>query len=321
MKVSIIVPVYNVERYLHNCIESILSQTYRDFELFLINDGSTDRSGEICEKYKKNDHRITVVHQKNKGQSAARNVGISMAQSEWVLFVDSDDLIHPQMLEYLFRAVEEKNVCMSACGRLQKESVPDDFYRYREFNCRVLDINESTLIDLYKSEDVCLQCVYWLIYPKLIKTSIVKKISFCEGKIFEDNEVSCKWLVESGKIAIIPECMYFYTTNPTGTMQSKFDIKKLDYFWALESKIKFYRQLGYENLARAISVELLEVAFYYYNLSIDEKNKEIESIVKKKIKYILKAYGEYITIDTRIKNKLLKIYHPFLFKLKKKFKI
>ena len=321
MTVSIIVPVYNVERYLHNCIESILNQTYKDFKLFLINDGSKDNSGQICDEYKEKDSRITVIHQSNQGQSAARNAGINQAETEWVLFVDSDDLIHPQMLEYLVRAVDETKVNMSVCGRLQEPSVPDNFYREREFKYNVLDINEETLINLYKSKDVYSECAYWLVYPKLIKTSIAKKLPLYEGKIFEDNEISCKWLVESGKLAVIPECMYFYTTNPTGTMQSKFNVKKLDYFWALESNISFYQTLGYERLAKEVANELLVTAFYYHNMSVEEKNKEAENIIHKKIKCFLKKYKQYLNIDKKTKDKLMKIYHPFLFKLKKRFKL
>lgn len=318
MTVSIIVPVYNVERYLHNCIESILDQTYKDFKLFLINDGSTDNSGKICDEYKEKDDRVTVIHQSNQGQSAARNAGIKVADTQWVMFVDSDDLIHPQMLEYLFRAVDEAKVNICACGRLQESSVPDDFYREREFRYEVLDINETTLLDLYRGEDVYSECAYWLVYPKLIKTSIVKRFPLYEGKIFEDNEISCKWLVESGKLAIIPERMYFYTTNPTGTMQSGFNIKKLDCFWAMESSISFYQKLGYEKLVREIACELLDTAIYYHTLSVQEKNIETEKIIRKKIKYFRKKYAQYINIDEKIKNKLMKIYHPFWFKIMKK---
>ncbi len=319
--ISIIVPVYNVEQYLHDCIQSILNQTYQNFELILVNDGSTDKSGEICDQYKKIDRRITVVHQSNKGQSVARNIGVNLSKTEWVLFIDSDDLIHPQMLEFLVRAVLETNANMSVCGRLQEVSIPNNFYEKREFKYTLLDINESTLLELYKSNNHCLSGIYWLIYPKLVKTSIVKKFPFFEGKIFEDNEVSCKWLVESCKVAVLSEYMYFYTTNPTGTMQSEFSKKKLDYFWALESKIQFYQSIGYKRMVREIANELLETAFYYYNISINENNKEIEAIVKKKIKEILKTYKDYLVIDRRIKEKLLKIYHPFLFKLRKKLKL
>ncbi len=316
IKVSVIVPVYNVEKYLNNCIDSILDQTYENFELILIDDGSTDRSGAICDQYVQFDKRIKVLHQINQGQSKARNAGVNLAKTEWILFVDSDDLIHPQMIEFLVRAVKESNSNMSVCGRLQKETIPDDFYRQREYKYEGVIINESSLCKMYQSTESAFLCAYWLIYPKLIKKSIVQKIPFAEGKIFEDNEVSCKWLVEAQRVAVLKENMYFYTCNPTGTMNSKFSLKKLDYLWALESKIEFYKSIHYDKMMRLISEELLESAFYYYNLSIE--NKKIEKVIKNKIKKIVYKYEPYICFDERKKRKLEKILHPFLFKVKKK---
>ena len=104
--ISIIVPVYNTGKYLHRCIESILAQTYNDFELILIDDGSTDNSGKICDEYAKTDDRIVVLHQENKGQAVARNVGLDYVfekdKSEWITFIDSDDWIHPKRVDYLY---------------------------------------------------------------------------------------------------------------------------------------------------------------------------------------------------------------------------
>jgi len=111
--ISIIVPVYNVEQYLSRCIESILNQTFQDFELIMIDDGSTDDSPSICDKYQKKDKRISVIHQKNAGQAAARNTGVKVASCEWIHFVDSDDFIHPQMLEYLWHAVEKNDAALA----------------------------------------------------------------------------------------------------------------------------------------------------------------------------------------------------------------
>jgi len=104
-EVSIIVPVYRAQAYLYSCIDSILSQTYQNFELILVDDGSPDSCGEICEEYAARDRRVRVIHQDNKGQAAARNHGLKIAQGTWICFVDSDDLIHPQMIETLYLAV------------------------------------------------------------------------------------------------------------------------------------------------------------------------------------------------------------------------
>lgn len=124
-QISVIVPVYNVEKYLSRCIESILSQTFTDFELLLIDDGSTDRSGEICDEYAKKDTRIRVFHTKNRGVSAARNLGLDNAKGEWISFVDSDDWVENDYLKSLFNDnFLTENKCVIC------ESVYVDFEKY-----------------------------------------------------------------------------------------------------------------------------------------------------------------------------------------------
>ena len=128
VNISIVVPVYNVENYLVECLQSILEQTYKDFELILVNDGSVDKSGEICDEYKKKYDNIKVVHQKNQGQSVARNNGVKLSEADWIMFVDSDDVIHPNLLEYLYRAVTESDCGMAVSERVSADKIPDGFY-------------------------------------------------------------------------------------------------------------------------------------------------------------------------------------------------
>ena len=109
MKFSIIVPVYKVEKYIRSCIESILNQKYSDFELLLINDGSPDNSGEICDEYARSDERVKVFHQKNRGVSSARNVGLENSSGEYILFVDADDILYPDALFILKKTIETAN--------------------------------------------------------------------------------------------------------------------------------------------------------------------------------------------------------------------
>lgn len=116
MKISIIVPVYNTEKYLHKCIDSILNQTFEDFELILVDDGSTDSSGAICDEYAKKDERIVVIHKENGGVSKARNVALDTAKGEYIGFVDSDDTINERMLEVLYNNLIESNAQVSVCG-------------------------------------------------------------------------------------------------------------------------------------------------------------------------------------------------------------
>ena len=114
--ISVIMPVYNSEKYLHACIDSVLAQTYKDFELLLVDDGSTDRSGEICDEYEKNDPRVKVFHIENSGSSAARNYGIDRAKGDYLGFIDSDDEIEPDMYEFLYELLKKENADMSMCG-------------------------------------------------------------------------------------------------------------------------------------------------------------------------------------------------------------
>lgn len=316
VNISIVVPVYNVEDYLEECLNSILNQTHKDFELILVNDGSVDKSGEICDEYKKKYDNIKVVHQKNQGQSVARNNGVKLSEADWIMFVDSDDVIHPNLLEYLYRAVTESDCGMAVSERVSADKIPDGFYDKYNFSYEVDEVTFDKLEEYCDSK-----FYYWAPFPSIIKRDIVASIPFPGGRIYEDNAVGCQLVYHAKKIAKVPYVMYFYRNNPQGTMRQPLNIKKLDYLWALEYQIQFYKEIKHEIMIKKISNKLLEAAFYYHTISIEEKNKKIESVVKDKIKYILKRYGNYICVDKRINDKLLKIYHPFIFKLKKKLKL
>ena len=147
-QVSIIVPVYKAEKYLHSCIDSILNQTFQDFEILLVDDGSPDRSGAICEEYGAKDSRITVIHQENQGQAAARNHAMKLARGEWICFVDSDDLIHPQMLELLYKAVQESGAGISMCQMLESPELPGNFCDAVEPGFETLSMDEDTLVKM-----------------------------------------------------------------------------------------------------------------------------------------------------------------------------
>ena len=128
VKISVIVPVYNAEKYLNRCVNSILQQTFSDFEIILVDDGSEDQSRNICDEYAKKDKRIKVIHQQNRGQAAARNRGVSCATGEWVVFVDADDMIHQQMLECLYQAAIRLNTKLAVCQAIEGKECPRVFF-------------------------------------------------------------------------------------------------------------------------------------------------------------------------------------------------
>ena len=169
--ISVIVPVYNVENYIVQCIESLIKQTYTKFEIILVNDGSKDNSGKICDEYALKDERIKVIHKENAGVSSARNVGIKQSKGQWITFIDSDDWVEEKYLEVLLNLAKSENADISICGynRVSKE--------------RIEKINASGKNEIYDSQEYLIKSLNPQIglgfsHMKLIKKSIIKDIEF-----------------------------------------------------------------------------------------------------------------------------------------------
>lgn len=287
-KISIIVPVYKAEAFLEDCIDSILSQTFSDFELFLVDDGSPDNCGAICEEYAARDGRIRVIHQENRGQAAARNHALTLAEGEWVCFVDSDDLIHPQMVQLLYDAAMEAGAGISMCGMLEDTVLPEDFYREPPLMYELLTMDEETLTALYDRDEY----PAWVACAKLIRRETVESHLFCEGRVFEDNEAVCHWVWEAKKLVRLPHNLYFYRTNPESTTKSSFSIKKLDYLWALENIIRFYTSVGYLKMRqRFFDRYAQEVAGSCNGVRYGLKRPELLKIIKRDTISFLRQEG------------------------------
>lgn len=257
--ISLIVPVYKVESTIKRCLDSILAQTYTDFEVLLIDDGSPDSCGKICDAYAAQDSRISVFHQQNQGLAAVRNRGVQEAKGKWICFVDSDDLIHPQMLEHLYRAVSENDVGMSTCGVFESAALPESFMRLRQYECSLRHSTEENILELFQNG----RHRYWIACGRLIRRDILLRNPFENGRIYEDNAIVPHWLHEAGTIAHVKENYYFYQVNPQGITQSVFTLKKLDLLWALEEQIKFYGSISYQQMKRKICAYYLTTAAWY----------------------------------------------------------
>ena len=292
-KISVIVPVYNVEKYLHECVDSILAQTFTDFELILVDDGSKDNSGTICEEYAVKDKRITVIHQENQGQASARNNAIAIAKGEWIHFVDSDDLIHPQMLEILYSAVDETTK-ISMCGLCKGITSPDGFYsRKSDYSFRKCPVNEKELISMYNDF-----YQYWVVWAKLIKKEIVEKFLFTSGRIYEDTAAVFKWINETEFVNITNEQLYFYRLNPNSTMQIKFSLKNLDRLWALEEQMKFFDTTDLNEMKKTIYKKYaLVCAEIYYSLRENPQWADEAKKLKNQLKDFMKSKGKLIELN------------------------
>ena len=208
--ISVIVPVYNVEQYLPRCVNSILSQSYPNFELILVDDGSPDNCGAICDEYARRDFRVRVIHQANGGLSAARNAGIDWAfansNSQWLTFIDSDDWVHPDYLKTLLHAAKSTNLPLSICGFIRTSGEEP--------------VIDPTLLQfqLWSSEHFFVEHNVNSIIAcgKLYKKNLFSSIRYLLGKLHKDEFTTYKLLFSTEKVAIIDAPLYYYFQNSSG---------------------------------------------------------------------------------------------------------
>ena len=198
--VSVIVPVYNSSKFLSICIDSILMQTYKNIEVILIDDGSTDNSGLICDKYAKMDKRVIALHQSNKGQASARNKGFRNSKGEWICFVDSDDAIHSEAIEILLDAAIRSKSLISEGAFVEVNDVPTEYEDKLQHHYDIYPVDEQHI------KDEVFNC--WIVCGKLIKRPIIECNLFTEGRIFEDNAIILKWLLMAEQVASTKEVIY-----------------------------------------------------------------------------------------------------------------
>ena len=220
--ISVIVPVYNVEEYLEECLESIKNQTYTNIEVILVNDGSTDGSREICERFCQKDSRFKLINQENQGQSVARNRGVKESVGKFIMFVDSDDVINKNLLEVLLPYMKTE-VDIVECRMTRKK---EEFYLNKP----------SKIVFKGNAKEAILNCieikeVKFCPVTKLYRREIVEKVSFLEGFIYEDVYTGINYLRYIRKMVVIDYIGYYYRVHPNSTMTKSFNEKDLDIFF------------------------------------------------------------------------------------------
>lgn len=231
--VSVIIPVYNAEKYLRECLDSVLTQTFEGFELLLINDGSTDNSGSICEEYAKSDSRVVVFHKKNNGVSAARNTGIDKSNGKFIVFVDSDDYVEPNFLENLFNDSKEAELVISGIVKIKKDKIDSSI----NFPDRIVDIaDKQTYLEEYPISD------FGYPFSKIYKKQILDKyqIRFFEDvHMFEDVLFLFEYLKFCDKIKFNDKSLYNYVIAEGESLSTKVNSFESEYL----GFITFYNQI------------------------------------------------------------------------------
>lgn len=258
--ISVIVPVYKTEAYLESAIRSILCQTFSNFELILVDDGSPDRCGEMCDAFAEADSRIRVIHQENRGLSAARNVALAIAVGRYVTFIDSDDYIAAEYLGILFRMVRSYHAKVSACDKKYlkdtEEFVPDLDRGATE----ICLSGKKAVISLYSNEKNTIPMSMW---GKLFKRELFDQIKFPVNKIHEDQAVLPILLYGAGKVVWRNEPIYGYRQTPDSITRQRFSLKRYDDIEAVTNCIAFFSKKGEDKIVRAAEKKKTELIAYY----------------------------------------------------------
>jgi len=233
-KISVIIPIYNVEDYLDECVTSVCNQTYTNLEILLIDDGATDGSGTIADAWGAKDSRCKVFHRENVGISGARNYGITRATGEFLVFVDSDDVLELNMIERLYAELDnDRTVGISCCG-IKRRTDSGDYEKKYQVPSRMYT-PEEYLYEMYSMEngkgdnDMFLPLV--VAWNKMYRREVFEDIRYPEGRVHEDNAVIHHLIYAAGRIKWINEPLYIYRERPSSIMKSAFSEKRIDDFY------------------------------------------------------------------------------------------
>lgn len=282
-EISIIVPVYNVEEYLPKCLDTILNQSFRDFEVILVNDGSKDNSGFICEKYAKKDSRIRIIHKENGGLSSARNAGLDIAKGRYIGFIDSDDFIDLKMYEQLYNMIKIYNAdiaicsyeCVSKHAIIKNKNYKDKLEEIKVFN------NIEALNQTLEENGV----EFIVAWNKLYKSSVFENLRFKEGKVHEDEFIVHQVLYKSNIVVYTPKKLYYYLQRENSITGESFNIKRTDYLEALTERIYFYNEKNLDYLKEKTEYQYLKLYFKYY-FKVKNDLKDTEKVKKLKQNFI-----------------------------------
>lgn len=278
-QISVIVPVYKVEPYLDRCVKSVLNQTFSDFELILVDDGSPDECPRLCDEWATKDNRIRVIHKENGGLSDARNVGFEASTGEWITFVDSDDYIHPQTLEALYQAVTEHNVNVSICGFAKTQGeplnavdftshlwLPEVFFRERNVNATVA-------------------------WGKLYHRSVV--LPYPKGKLHEDDFVTYQILFSQAHVGVVEAPLYAYFQCATSIMHQPWAFRRMDELSAYVQQIDYFKA-SYPELRRWRIRGIMKCILSQLDLitNQNQQNPQGEKALKKWGRKVLRIYWQ-----------------------------
>lgn len=288
--ISVILPIYNVELYLKECIESVISQSYKNLEIILVDDGSTDQSPYICDEYVKIDNRIKVIHKENGGLSDARNVGIQASSGSYIALVDSDDLIAQNFIEELYEGCIKSNAMIAACA-YSKFSNEDEIVCFNNLDNAQVISGRELIKQIYLGQAGEFGFVAW---NKLYSRKLFDNVQYPFGRIYEDTYTTYKLFLSSDRIILLNRPLYFYRIRPESIMTTRISLKKIkDGVDADASVVKYFQEnQDYEILPYVSSYFCKQAVLTYYKW-IPKVNHAEKTEAKKYLKTVYKQTWIY----------------------------
>ncbi len=310
--ISIIVPVYKVEKYLEHCIRSILSQTYKNIEVILVDDGSPDHCGMICDRWAGKDKRVKIIHKANGGISSARNAGLDIAKGEYLAFVDSDDYIMPYMIEYLYEIIIKYNVPLAITNfkraKENEESRIDEKICLNKTSCKIID--QRVMMEMFQDNRYLLAAVAW---NKLYRRDLFNYIRFPEGKICEDGYIMHEIFGKCSKSILTLEKLYYYRIRSDSILGSGYSIKNFTHLEGCYRRICYFEQNGYQDLC-PIATRTMLCSYNKLRFIVSLRSKtdiQRDSEIREMVKKCYKRYGGLVQFRDKIKficPRLYKLY-------------
>lgn len=321
--ISVIVPVYKVELYLSRCVDSIIDQSYENLEIILVDDGSPDNCGKICDEYAKRDNRIKVIHKENGGLSSARNAGLSIVSGDYIGFIDSDDWIETDMFKSLVDVAERENADIVQCGF---QAVLNDGTVKRKYSFDKECYNNSDILSAYFLQTK----IHVVVWNKLYRSYLFDSIRMVEGRLHEDTMVSFELILRTKKFFSITNIYYNYLQRDTSIVGSSFSPKKLDAIFAGN----YVLNLCEKNCPKYINYAHILLCMYCFYLYDELKISKVDNEFEYKKTILNEFFQHYNKIKnskefklTRINNKILirgftfnKSFAVVIYRLYRKFR-
>lgn len=288
--ISVIIPVYKVEKYLCRCVDSVLEQTYTNMEIILVDDGSPDNCPVMCDEYARQDSRVKVIHQENAGLSGARNAGIDMAQGQWLAFVDSDDYLAADFLERLYQACVDTGSSLSVCRweYVRGETIPE----HGTGETRVYTGREM-LANLYVPDGA-----YFVVaWNKLYRKELFEDIRYPLGRIHEDEATTYRIYDKVRKAAYVDRSLYGYFVTLVSITRG-FNPKRMDWVTAVAERLDFFEQKGYTELMvpglQALADGSIDIWFGLRDQlpGSEKQQEEIRTLIREGLRRV-KKYGKF----------------------------